>query len=335
MHSRHMAAREPTVCGRRSASIAEMRHRVGVFSADPVPILRRLGGCSRRAVLLDEGVSERGLARAAAAGHVRRFGRGVYALPGADAAILAAVRCGGLLTCASGAGALGLSVLAPTRRVHIASRNNPVGLTAPVVLHRGRSCRYDGPLPVASTLDCAAQALRCLPPMAALVIVDSALAARRVTVAELYARLGTKGSAAARILLTLADANSESPLETIARVLLRVHGLDVQTQVHLDGVGRVDLLVEGVLVVELDGFEHHSDRAHYRNDRRRANALTCMGLRLVRFTYEDIVHRPHWVVACVFDALGAVPISVASRALMGQMSTAEVIRSSHTYRARA
>jgi very-short-patch-repair endonuclease len=113
--------------------------------------------------------------------------------------------------------------------------------------------------------------------MAALVIVDSALAARRVTVAELFARLGTKGSAAARILLTLADANSESPLETIARVLLRVHGLDVQTQVYLDGVGRVDLLVEGVLVVELDGFEHHSDRAHYRNDRRRANALTCMG----------------------------------------------------------
>jgi len=65
---------------------------VGVFSADPVPILRRLGGCSRRAVLLDEGVSERGLARAAAAGHVRRFGRGVYALPGADAAILAGSR---------------------------------------------------------------------------------------------------------------------------------------------------------------------------------------------------------------------------------------------------
>jgi very-short-patch-repair endonuclease len=109
----------------------------------------------------------------------------------------------------------------------------------------------------------------------------------------------------------------------------------VQTQVYLDGVGRVDLLVEGVLVVELDGFEHHSDRAHYRNDRRRANALTCMGLRLVRFTYEDVVHKPNWVVACVFEALGAVPISVASRALMGQMSTAEVIRSSHTYRARA
>src|ERR1700745_3763665 len=199
-----MAAGERTVWGARSVSIDEMRHRVAVFSADPVPILRRLGGCSRRAVLLDEGVSERGLARAAAAGHGPRLGRG-------------------------------LACLAPPRRVHIATRNTPVGLTAPVVLHRGRSCRYDGPLPVAGTLDCAAQALRCLPPMAALVIVDSALAARRVTVAELYARLGTQGSAAARILLTLADANSESPLETIARVLLRVHGLDVRTQVYLDG----------------------------------------------------------------------------------------------------
>ena len=27
-----------------------------MLSADPVPILQRLGGCSRRAVLLDEGV---------------------------------------------------------------------------------------------------------------------------------------------------------------------------------------------------------------------------------------------------------------------------------------
>ena len=56
------------------------------------------------------------------------------------------------------------------------------------------------------------------------------------------------------------------------------------------------MLVEGILVVELDGFEHHSGRAQYRNDRGRANALTCMGLRLVRFTYEDVVHRPNWVV---------------------------------------
>jgi hypothetical protein len=190
-----------------------IRHRVGVPSADPVPILQRLGGCSRRAVLLDEGVSERGLARAAAAGHVRRCGRGVYALPGADPAIVVAIRCGGLLTCASGAGALGLAVLAPAGRIHVAARNNPVGLTWPPVLHRGRARRYDGPLPVASALDCAAQALRCLAPMAALVIVDSALAGRRVTVNGLRARLGTKGSsAAARALLTLADPDSESPL---------------------------------------------------------------------------------------------------------------------------
>ena len=115
-----------------------IRHRVGMLSADPVPILQRLGGCSRRGVLLDDGVSERGLARAAAAGHVRRCGRGVYALPGADPAIVVAIRCGGLLTCASGAGALGLAVLAPARRIHVATRNNPVGLTWPPVLHRGR-----------------------------------------------------------------------------------------------------------------------------------------------------------------------------------------------------
>jgi very-short-patch-repair endonuclease len=278
-------------------------------SADPVPILRQRGGCSRRAVLLDEGVSERGLARAAAAGHVRRVSRGVYALPEADAAIVAAVRCGGLLTCSSRAAALGLAVLTPARRIHLATRNNPVGPTSSVILHRSRVRQHPGPLPIASAVDCAAQALRCLSALAALVIVDSSLATGRVTEAEIRERLGTKKTAAARMVLTLADGSSESPLESIARVLLRVRGLNVQTQVHVKGVGRVDLLVEGALVVELDGFEHHSDRADYRNDRRRANALTCLGLRLIRFTYEDVVHRPSWVVACVLEALRRVPRS--------------------------
>ena len=78
-----------------------------------MPILQRLGGCSRRAVLLDEGVNARGLARAAAAGHVRRCGRGVYALPGADPAIVVAIRCGGLLTCASGPAHSGSPFLRP------------------------------------------------------------------------------------------------------------------------------------------------------------------------------------------------------------------------------
>ena len=62
------------------------------------------------------------------------------------------------------------------------------------------------------------------------------------------------------------------------------------------GVGRVHLVLDGWLVVEADGFEHHSSRADYRNDRRRSNAIAIAGYELLRFSYEDIVHNPAYVV---------------------------------------
>jgi very-short-patch-repair endonuclease len=280
-----------------------MRDRDAVSSSDPIPVLRRLGGSARRADLLAEGVTDRGLVRAIRAGLVRRVGRGVVTLRDADPMILAAVRCGGLLTCNSAAGVLGLSVLRRGGRTHVASQNYLPGRGSEVILHRRRATRYAGPLPVADPLDCVSHALRCLPALSALVIADSAVGSGRVSTEEVSACLVGPGSVRARTLLGMVDANSESLLETIARVVLRVRGLHVETQVEVPGVGRVDLLVEGVLVVELDGFDYHADRAHYRNDRRRGNALACLGLRLVRFTYEDVVHRPRWVVTCVREAL--------------------------------
>lgn len=69
------------------------------------------------------------------------------------------------------------------------------------------------------------------------------------------------------------------------------------------GVGRVDLLA-GDLVIEADGFEHHSDRDSYRNDRRRAAALALLGYRLVRFGSEDVVHRPAETLAVLARLTG-------------------------------
>ena len=53
------------------------------------------------------------------------------------------------------------------------------------------------------------------------------------------------------------------------------------------------------LVVEADGFAFHSDRAAYRKDRERMNALERLGWRVLRFTWEDVVRRPEYVVAAV------------------------------------
>jgi very-short-patch-repair endonuclease len=56
------------------------------------------------------------------------------------------------------------------------------------------------------------------------------------------------------------DHASESLLETLARTYFRQAGIRVETQVHIDGVGYVDLLLEGWLAVELDG-RHHGEWA--------------------------------------------------------------------------
>jgi len=105
------------------------------------------------------------------------------------------------------------------------------------------------------------------------------------------------GSVEARRRLGLADARSGSLLETVLRLALREAGLPVECQVLVAGVGRVDLVVGGWLVVEVDGFEFHADRDSYRTDRRRGNLLVAGGFRLLRFSYEDVVFRRSDVVA--------------------------------------
>jgi very-short-patch-repair endonuclease len=65
----------------------------------------------------------------------------------------------------------------------------------------------------------------------------------------------------------------------------------------------VDYVIDGWLVIETDGFEFHSNRAEYRKDRRRANALAERGYVLLRFTYEDIRFRPWAVLAQVAAVL--------------------------------
>ena len=78
---------------------------------------------------------------------------------------------------------------------------------------------------------------------------------------------------------------------------IRSAGLSVQSQVYIPDVGKVDLLIDGWLVIEIDGYAHHSTREQFRNDRRRANLLAEKGFVLLRFSYEDVMHRTAKMVA--------------------------------------
>jgi len=110
--------------------------------------------------------------------------------------------------------------------------------------------------------------------------------------------------------MALADARSESPLETYGRLLLVRAGLGPETlQFELrDGRGnafaRFDMAWPSArLAVEMDGREFHDDPDALYRDRSKANAATLEGWRVLRFTWYDVMRRPDWVIATVRSAL--------------------------------
>ncbi len=129
--------------------------------------------------------------------------------------------------------------------------------------------------------------------------------------AFIEARLLGARNGRARAALAAVDLTGESPIEVVARLLLRKAGLNVEPQVTIPGVGRVgrvDFLVEGFLVVEIDGAASHSDRRALRNDRRRNNMMVINGYAVLRFRYEDVMFHQEDILAMVLMALGRRPI---------------------------
>lgn len=261
---------------------------------DPVVALQGRLGASWWSALVRDGVTDGDLRGAVRRGRVVSLGGGTYALPDADEDAVAAAGVRGRIACCSAAGRHGLDLLNQPAVPHVAvPRNNSIMADPAVVVHREST---QGAGPVVPLLTALVGVLRCLPTMDAVVAVDSALREGLVRATSISRLLRGPGSVEARRRLGLADASSGSLLETVLRLALREAGLSVACQVLVPGVGRVDFVIGGWLVVEVDGFEFHADREHYRTDRRRANLLVAGGFRLLRFSYEDVMFRRSDVV---------------------------------------
>ncbi|MDR6891699.1 endonuclease domain-containing protein [Falsarthrobacter nasiphocae] len=138
--------------------------------------------------------------------------------------------------------------------------------------------------------------LTCVGELEARILLESALGQRLCSKGQLLGRLPGNRNARLRDMVDEASECADSPLETLARLALRNAGLTVRTQVHIPGVGRVDMVVEDQVVIELDGYQFHSSREAFANDRRRSNVLAARGTPCLRFTYDDVVHRPDELV---------------------------------------
>ncbi len=272
---------------------------------DPVRLVEQRGGTMRRAAVLAAGTTRWALEGALEDGRLVAPVRGVIALPTLSEAQLEAARLRARLTCVSAIAEAGLPVMPRTRVVHLAVR--PRGRTPErAATHRFHFAKECGsslePMPLPAALD---HAGRCVGPRAHLVMLDAALRRGLVRGADLDGWIATP-RARRTWLLARADARAESAQETLARIDLVESGLRVVPQVYVDGVGRVDLVVEGRLALEIDGRSSHDGDDAFIRDRRRDRAVLKRGVLAARFTAAEVeAARPGEIAAAVRGILSA------------------------------
>lgn len=239
----------------------------------------------------DLGLGRAELARALGSGQLVRVRRGRYLPAATHPDVLAAARLGCRLDCVSLLRAAGVFVL-EHRSLHVNARAGASRLPpAPDGVVRHWRPDADPPTSVLSDIVSAlAQACRCQEPRAAVATLDSAWHQRMIDagdIAEIFRRLPRRY----RRLRALLDPSAESGAETLLRLILRALGCRFETQVVVAGVGRVDFLVEGWLIIECDSEAHHADWATLKRDKRRDLAAAAQGYTTVRPIAEDIFHH--------------------------------------------
>jgi very-short-patch-repair endonuclease len=256
-------------------------------------------GAARASTLYRAGFSRAYLDKALAAGRVVRIRRGIYSLPREASLLSLALQHNALLTCLSAAPTYGLWRLHDAG-VHLSPGHKKA---PPGTLIHGR-CRHAAHkwLPVAGLADVLIHALRCLPVLEALVMVQCAAQRGDVTVEFLRRKLPGNRNARARAVLDSVVPRADSVLEVLANYHFQRAGLYIRRHVELPGVGEVDFLIEECLVVETDGSTHLEPR-QVKKDRKRNNATLIGGRLCLRFGYDDVVHHPERMVAEVLAVL--------------------------------
>jgi very-short-patch-repair endonuclease len=257
-------------------------------------------GLAHRRELMRAGFTRADIDSAWRDGLVERVRHGLYALPGLPEPVLRAARVGGVL-----AGSSSLSLRGawspPVARLVLSVPHNARDLRHPddsgrrlglehsdvLVLRDGASLTPSERLTV-SPSRAAAQVLVHEDVDVAVAVVDSALRLPHPErpVLQTVARLLDGRPASA--LLALLDARAESGTESAARVRLVAQGLRPEVQVAVAPGIRVDLLLDGWLVVECTSYEFHGSPRQYEKDRTRIAALIALGYVVVEVSYHQV-----------------------------------------------
>jgi hypothetical protein len=203
----------------------------------------------------------------------------------------------------------GLPIWAPSEPTElILPRGKSFNTRSGLRLHKGLRddewCMVDG-FPTADLERTVCELSMSLPLDDLVCVVDSAIRKRWTPYAP------TRPRRRLHQAIALSDARSESALETYGRLLLVGAGLapeELQYEFFDDSghaFARFDMAWPSArLLVEFDGWAHHSDEGARRRDQNKSNTSAIEGWRLLRFTWRDVMRRPEYVLALVRAALG-------------------------------
>ena len=268
-------------------------------SPDWVPLdalVASLGGVARQKDLLGQGVSTRQIRAAVEGGLIFQRARGVYATFQAtpEDAFLAAHQA--RRTCLSRVAGLGLWVLEQPKQLHVAAAH---GRPVPgCVVHR-----VSGKQTLADVLQ---QCVRCGTEVEALAVLESAVVKKQCSINYLRNSFQGRAGAAARAIVEMIDPQSMSIAETCSRYHLRRAGYNVQGQAYVRNAGHLDLLIDGILGLEIDGEKYHNDPRAWKEDLQRDTMYVLEGMWRLRIPADVALYHPEVLLAWVEQALARI-----------------------------
>lgn len=265
-------------------------------------LLSQLGGVARGVTLQALGCSRSRLGSEVRSGRIVRIRPGVFASLHASDEVVSAAAHGGALSCASSLYAMGVWTLEPPTQVHVWMGLGGRG-------HHPQSCgcvshftpghMRIGLAPIELAL---VHAFVCYGAEFFFAAFESAWN-KRILSAGARASVRDSLPATARWLVDFARADADSGLESLVRLRLHLIGIRVRTQVTIEGVGRVDFVIEGRVILEADGRENHAGSAQRHRDLVRDAAASDLGFETLRFDYAMILYSWDVVVAAVRAAV--------------------------------
>lgn len=157
------------------------------------------------------------------------------------------------------------------------------------------------------------------------VLLDGAVFTDDIDLEEFAAALRPmsrrRGLVRLREALALADPRSESPWETLLRLLLVLCGIQVQPQFDVPGphgpLARADLWVVGTRTLQEYDGEVHLPRAQQKRDLRRLRRLDAEQWTRHGYTDDDVLHRAVGILCDADRAIGREHLPERVRAWHG------------------